>query len=366
MEPGIEWIRDGARFGELAADWDDLLPDDSMPSDRHRWFAAWWQAFGGRLEVGTAWRDGRLAAVLPLRRSPLGGLHAMANLHTPAFRPLAAGPEPLAAICSAAVRAPGGRLHLIGLPVDDPSLQPLKRAARSSRRLLVQEPQQVSPIVDTSGPFEDWRRLTKPRWTAPLERFRRKVQREHDAVFAIVEPPQHLERQLDRAFELEAAGWKGRSATAIASSPDTTAFYRRMASSFHEAGELRLSEIVLDGRLVAFDLALLHRDRLYSLKTAFDEGFRKRAPGLVLRLSIIERCFELGLAAHELLGDDAEWKRKFSTGDRAHTSFRAYARRPVPALAYAYRGRVRPRLRRAYRAARPYRPGAGRSGPRRR
>src|SRR6185369_5086932 len=97
---------------------------------------------------------------------------------------------------------------------------------------------------------------------------------------------------------------KGASGTAIISDPRTETFYREVASSFAERDELRLSRVVLDGHWAAFDLCLL--------KTGYDERFRRLAPGLVMRLSIIERCFELGLEAHELLGDDTEWKRKFA------------------------------------------------------
>ena len=57
---------------------------------------------------------------------------------------------------------------------------------------------------------------------------------------------------------------------------------------------------------MALDLSLLHNDRLWLLKTGFDESYRRLVPGLVLRLSIIERSFELGLSGHELLGDDSE------------------------------------------------------------
>ena len=105
--------------------------------------------------------------------------------------------------------------------------------------------------------------------------------------------------------------------------------------------------------MVAFDLSLLHEGRLYLLKTAYDEGFGRLAPGLVLRLSVIERCFELGLEAHELLGGADEYKLKFSTTDRRHVGLRAYRRLPAPVVRYGYRRSLRPGLRRAYRAVRP-------------
>ena len=168
--------------------------------------------------------------------------------------------------------------------------------------------------------------------------------REHLAEQLIVDVPADLERELERGLRVEASGWKGRSGTAILSRHDTTTFYREVARAFHARGELRLSSILLDGQAVAFDLSLLYGSRLHLLKTGYDERFRRLAPGLVLRLSVIERCFELGLSAHELLGDDAEWKRKFSNRDRSHNGFRAYAHRPVALSRYGYRRFARPVL----------------------
>ena len=79
-------------------------------------------------------------------------------------------------------------------------------------------------------------------------------------------------------------------------------------------------------RLVAFDYCLLYGGRLWLLKTGFDEEHRRLAPGLVMRLGIIERCIELGLERHELLGTDEEWKLKFSTDERRVSKLCAYPR----------------------------------------
>jgi CelD/BcsL family acetyltransferase involved in cellulose biosynthesis len=354
----IEWVDDPERFAALGEDWDGLLGEGSMPFDRHCWYSAWWKAFGEgrRLRVCVVSRDGRLQAVFPLvfngRR-----LEAMANVHTPVFRPIAGEADALKAVAIAALESGFESLELAALPAGDEGTELLRHEARAAGLTTLVEAQHVSPIVDTTGSFEDWREGSKPRWRAPLERFRRKMARDHDAAFSIVEPPSDLKAQLRAGFAVEASGWKGQVGTAITSSPETETFYRELARSFHDRDELRLSEISLDGVLVAFDLCLLFGNRLYLLKTGFDEGFRKLAPGLVMRLSIIERCFELGLDGHELLGDDSEWKRKFSTGERAHQVLRAYRRRPVALARYGYRVWLRPFLKRVYRGT------AGRSRP---
>jgi CelD/BcsL family acetyltransferase involved in cellulose biosynthesis len=353
----IEWITEESDFMALADAWETLLPSDARPFDLHAWYRCWWSAFGGssRLAVCTAWSGNELTAVCPLGLSGRRSLRALANLQTPVFRPLARDASAMRRLAEALTDGGTAALDMWGLPVGDPSVAAVEEAAAGAGMLRLREDLHVSPIVATDGDLGAWRAASKPRWGAPLERFRRKMTREHEASLDIVEPPGDLEAELDAGFEVEASGWKGRAGTAITSSAETQAFYRDVARAFAARGELRLSRVILDGATAAFDLCLLRDRRLYLLKTGYDEGFRKLAPGLVMRLSVIERCFELGYEAHELLGEDSEWKLKFATTERRHVGLRAYARRPLPLAGYTYRAAIRPRLKRAYRSVRPHR-----------
>jgi hypothetical protein len=350
VSPRIEWLDEPERFAGLAADWDRMLPGDARPFDLHPWYSAWYRAFGepGSMRVCLAWEDDRLRAAFPLVDRHRRSLAGMANVHTPVFRPVGSSPEAVRAVVDAALARSSGNLELPAIPAGDPSLALLREATAAAGRRQVIGTQHVSPIVDTTGTYEDWRTLSRPRWGAPLERFRRKMARDHVAELSIVAEPDDLDAELARGFAVEASGWKGESGTAILSDERTMTFYREIAHAFAARGELALSRIVLDGHWAAFDLCLLHGDRLYLLKTGYDERFRKLAPGLVMRLSIVERCFELGIEAHELLGDEAEWKRKFATGERGHVDFHAYERGFIGSMSYTYRATARPLLKRAY------------------
>lgn len=350
------WISDKQQFATLAAEWDVLLPEDARPFDLHCWYSNWWEAFGDpyELAVCTLRSGNELVAVAPLARDG-AELRALANAHSSVFRPLARDSEALQSLMEEVMSQDASRLEMTALPTDDPCASLLESGLDDAPMRFVLEPGAVSPIVDTNGDFDEWRKGSKPRWGAPLERFRRKMGRDHEAELSIVEPPDDLEAELEDGFRVEASGWKGEAGTAIISDPSTLAFYSGLARAFNERGELRLSRIALDGETAAVDLCLLHRSRLYLLKTGFDERFRRLAPGLVMRLSIIERCFELDLDAHELLGDDSEWKRKFATSDRSHLNVQAFAGGPEGYARYVYRKKLRPVLRRGYRRLRPRR-----------
>lgn len=344
----IEWITDDAGFRSLAARWERLAAGGPTPFNGHAWFAAWWKAFGAGLQmrVCTVWRDDALVAALPLGARGGRELEAMSNVHTPVLAPLASDAAALRVLMAGIAASSFDRIVIDALDSRCRWLRAVPGLWRRHGRLALEEPRNVSPIVDTSGDLTDYRRRMRPRWRE-LERRRRKMYREHDVRYEFAMADDALDALLDRGFAVEASGWKAESGTAIVSSPQTHAFYREVAHAFHAAGGLRLAGLWIDGSLVAFDLAVQHRDRLFLLKTGYDEAARRHAPGLALRLSVVESCFERGVQAYELLGDEMDWKALFATGWQPHCRLLGYRLRPVPLAGYAWR-RSRPTAQRVY------------------
>lgn len=345
----VKWLGEPELLEALAPSWPAVLPPDSTPFDLLDWYAAWWRAFGGSggLAVCAIERGGEPVAVLPALESH-GALRGLANHHSGSFRPLAADPDAMEALLAAVLGRRAREVSLPLLSVEDSGYPELKAAVRRSSKLAIEEPGPVSPIVDTGGTWEGWFKGEHASWKGRLARYRRKMGRDHDASFEIAVAPDDLDTWLEQGFALEASSWKGRAGTAIDSATDTAGFYRDIARRFHRRGELRLSRILLDGQPVAFSFCILHRNRLYSLKTGYDEAWKKIVPGLVLQLSIVERCFELGLEAYELLGEGSDWKWKMSDASRAHTNLKLYSRGPSGLTRYAYRSALRPGLKRAH------------------
>jgi CelD/BcsL family acetyltransferase involved in cellulose biosynthesis len=351
------WVADPDALGELRAEWDALAEREGVPSLRHAWFAAWWQAFGrGALRVCTLRRDGELVGAFPLAATG-GRLEALAHVHhTPVFLPLARDEDALDRLVAAVAGARAGELVVPCLPEGSRGLAALERAARSAGRLTLLEPQHTSPVAETRADYETYQGELDGRKRRELDRLRRKLESEHGAVLAFG-PPGDVDVALDRALELETAGWKGTRGTAIAQDEATARFYRTLARSFAAEGRLRLATIEVDGGLVAFDLSVVDGRRLWVLKGAYDERYARYGPGSVLTAFQLERCHELGLRALELCGDVERWKLVFANGERRHRAFRAYRRRPLPAARFAYRRYVRPLLWRAYYTVRPIRRG---------
>lgn len=150
---------------------------------------------------------------------------------------------------------------------------------------------------------------------------------------------------LRECFALEAAGWKGRSGTAMARLPDLQRFYRQLACRLAASGQLRLYGLVLNNRVVAFELCLcsLNSARMYPLKIAYAEDLRTASPGVVLRWLLLQDACK-HFREYEFLGDDAHWKADWSTGVTVLRHLRIY-NRTLRGQTLLWRSRLYRRLR---------------------
>ncbi|WP_439529466.1 GNAT family N-acetyltransferase [Pannonibacter sp.] len=93
------------------------------------------------------------------------------------------------------------------------------------------------------------------------------------------------------AFEdfltLEAAGWKGRSGTALASNGQTDAFARSFVAALATADALQVEALRLDGRAIALLVMAEHGGRAYAWKIAYAEELARFSPGQRITLQAL-------------------------------------------------------------------------------
>jgi CelD/BcsL family acetyltransferase involved in cellulose biosynthesis len=96
---------------------------------------------------------------------------------------------------------------------------------------------------------------------------------------------------------------------------------------------LRLIFLRLNGRAVAFHLALEHDGIYFPLKGGFDPAFRRYSPGQLIICETLERAFTIGLRRYEFLGQDDDYKRRFTTRANELKLVQAFAP-TLPGLTY--------------------------------
>jgi CelD/BcsL family acetyltransferase involved in cellulose biosynthesis len=346
----VEWATGAYALERAGAEWDALADRHPDPFMQRDWLGPWSRAFGTpqRRELCLVWRDGSLVAAAPFLRSG-ARLEAMANLHTPVFRPMARDAAALDALAQAIGRADAGALTL-GPLADEPATARLVAGSRRARRLVAVETLYVSPVAETAdGDYEKYRHSRGSSWKS-LEQKVRRAARQRAVELRLLCSGEDGLAFLEEGLQLEATGWKGKAGTAMLSAPHTARFYREMCTAFAGRNEVGLSGMWLDGTLVAFDLGLLFGGRFWGLKAAYDEQHRKLSPSLLLARATVEESFRRRLLALEMLGSTEPYKELFATTHRRHLTCRAFRLGPRWAPVWAWR-RARPYAKRVFRRA---------------
>jgi len=330
----------------LAEEWDSLADRArSAPWARPAWVSAWWKAFGrGELELVTVHEGGTLAGVLPVSRR-LGRTSALANWHSPEL-PITAVAEGATAALAEKLFAGRPRSATLRYAPDD-SIDALRTAALASRYRVLERVAERSPYVDIEGSFEDYLGTLDRHHVKETLRRRRRLGEEGQVEFSVEDGRERLDELLAEGLPVEASGWKRESGTAIDSRPDTLAFYTEIARWAAGRGNLRLAFLRLDGRPIAFELALEENGVYAILKGGFDVELRRFGPGGLITYEQLHRAFELGLDRYEFLGTDEAYKTVWTPTAHERRVLQAFAPTPgglAEKAAFAYGRPVAKRL----------------------
>jgi CelD/BcsL family acetyltransferase involved in cellulose biosynthesis len=339
-----EWVTEPVRFGELREQWNVLA--EASPFLTWEWLDAWWRSFGEHagMRIYVSWDGAELAAGMACGLKG-GHLRAMSNSETDLYRPVARSDDDLPEVLDAIAAGPWSRITMLAVPIGDSATERMVDALRGQGWLVHETVRETCPFIDTArGSFDDYVKGMSAKTRANLRRARRRLESEGRLDVRVDEPIADLEPTLAEAFELEAAGWKGRSKSATLSSERAARFWRCVSERFDQAGELRFSQLRLDGSLIAFSLDVLHGGRIYGMKISYDERLSSFAPGNVLVMEMVARAFERETQAIEMLGPMLDSKQRFATGARETMVLRAYRRRPASALRYGGRTMLVPLL----------------------
>ncbi len=315
----------------LVEEWDALADRvGSAPWTRPAWVSAWWRAFGiGELDVvTTSTADGALAGVLPVARKS-SRVTGAANWHSPEL--------PLVTESRDAALALGGSLfrkarNVTLRPAPERELDAFRETALAAGYRLLERVGDRSPYVGVSGSFEDYLASLDRHHVKETLRRRRRLEELGTVEFSVEDGRERLAELLAEGLPVEASGWKRESGTAIDSRPDTLGFYTEIADWAAGRGILRLAFLRLDGRAIAFELALEEHGVYAILKGGFDIELRRFGPGGLITHDQLERAFSLGLTRYEFLGTDEAYKTVWTPLVHERRVFQAFARTPLGIL----------------------------------
>ena len=301
----------------VRADWEGLEQTAGNLFGTWEWARTWWETYGpaddDRLLVHVLrGEDGAARAILPLyawktRPVPVARLlgHGPADELGPVCAP---ADRPAAAVAlRAAVRSGLGRRGAVfaeRLPGDQgwPALLDAGVLRRES-----------TPSLRIDGrSWDEWLSSRSRNFREQVRRRERKLAREHDLAFRLVEDPHALDAALEELFRLHDARW---GAASGAFSPQRRAFHRAFARRALDRGWLRLWFADVDGTPAAGWLGFRFADALWYYQAGRDPALERENVGFVLLSHTIRTAFEDGLREYRFLLGDEAYKDRFADHD---------------------------------------------------
>lgn len=340
----VELIQGGVEIvAKLSSEWIRICEEGpgNVPFFRPEWFSALLLNFRERMEVITVRRNGKLRALLPLMRQrgtlhglPVRKLQAVFNPNTPRFdlihgNDLDDKPAIVEGLWKEIEQQKDWDVLECRLVRDDSWLKDVLLNAGKRGFLTGIWPMDSAPFIRVPIPVEgsigDFFKGERNHLGKELSRRLRRLNE-----IGVVEFKRTNELQpqaLQRYFELESKGWKGRSGTAAVQDDAAAGLHSDFARDMAANGSLIVYELCLDEKTIAMSINIRLDDHVYHWKTSYDENYSRYSPGNLLFRRLLEDCAAAGVSEIDFMCPSLPYKQVWATGSRDHVAL--YIFRPA-------------------------------------
>lgn len=355
----VEVVTDYQAFVLLEPIWNRLVEESGVdhPFMRHEWVRTWWDCFkpDGSLYIVVVKEGPKVVALAPLMLDrgkiygcPVRRLRGIANIYTERFD-FICGERPKEA-CRAIWKhlaqqaTKWDMLELRQIPEQAHVKEHLLRDAFEDKFLLGQWHSTDGPYIPVQQPWDAYLKGLSKKHVSNLRGRVKGLHRVGTVHCEVVTGGQDLDRAIQDAFVLEAAAWKGQAGTAILNGPERLAFYQRLLRMAADQGWLRLHFLVLDGKRIAVQIALLFHNKLYILKSGYDPHYAAFAPSLILCEMMLKEAWTHHFSEVDFLGSSERWKLEWAKHTKAHSWLFVFPNRPRTRLLHRLKFTLVPRL----------------------
>lgn len=329
----------------------------NIPFNTYDWYYAWWENFrpSNSFTIYVVYIDetrGRICAILPIykqgkARNNKNILATWSNTHS--FRTgILCDKEHFKALDAIFTRIGNDLswdyIHIPYLVADNATENALKNILSKLRIYYLSTPGMISPVLELDGNWDEYFDKLGRKTRESLRRKSRKVLEKSNGNVEIFHgTTNELNTKLEDCWKISKNTWKHKIGSSIASDNDRIKFYEKIA--INENGWIVLALLYIDNTPTAFEYNIIYNKTLYNLKLGYDQNYKKYSPGIVLRLKMLEWAFSnKDVNRFDYMGNAAEYKMMFSTGQVKHINLTLYSRSLRHAILVLYRRKLRPVL----------------------
>jgi len=221
-------------------------------------------------------------------------------------------------------------LELLRIPASSPTISVLADGVRGST--VIKEFNGRGSFLDTTGSFEEYRAALGRNFSRNLTKAKNRISRLPNIKTLFLSGTEADEKEADTLIRVEAAGWKGRTGSAILSSPLLRVFYTALARRLSKLGWLEWHILFTDDRPIAMHFAIKMGRILVINKIGFDEEFARCSPGNILFERTIQRAFDSKNTDEINCLTDMAWHDNWRMIKKDYFDLWIYPRRPIPLI----------------------------------
>jgi CelD/BcsL family acetyltransferase involved in cellulose biosynthesis len=356
----VKLITEYCEFAHLETIWNRLLDRSGIdhPFLTHQWITIWWNCFadGATPYILTVVSGADIIAIAPLMLSrarlygcPVRRLHTIVNVYTERFDLLLGErPQEACQVLWAYLKAHADDwdvLELRQLPSDSNALEYLPPLIQTDGYPLGRWPANEAPYVAIRQPWDAYYQSLKKGHRSNVRNHTRQLEQVGPVRLDIVAIDDRWEVDMEDALKLEAVTWKVTEGTSLRSRRESDTFYRRMLQRAAQLGWLHMCFLKVADSRIAVRISLLYRNKLFMLKSGYDEAYHRYSPGQVLTERLLREAWEQKWDEVDFLGDDERWKLSWATGRRPHAWLFVFPKRVKPRLLHGMKFRLIPGLR---------------------
>lgn len=192
----------------------------------------------------------------------------------------------------------------------DPNLYPRPTDTRRLKSLNYIQTARIT--IDK--PFDEYWASRGKNLRQNLNRQRNRLARE-DTVPELIQimEPESIAEAVKNYGELESAGWKSTTGTAIHAGNQQGQFYRILLQRFCSKRQGVVFQYKYNSKIVATDLCVFNKQAIVILKTTYDESITTSSPAMLMRQDAFSSIFEQGITKSvEFYGKFMEWHSKWT------------------------------------------------------
>jgi CelD/BcsL family acetyltransferase involved in cellulose biosynthesis len=203
---------------------------------------------------------------------------------------------------------------------------------RISEIMNLRHPAGFASFLPTLGSLDDLQKSLSSNFRKRLKKDRKKLNELPDVAFEVYTGREAAPDMLDRFAEVEAAGWKGRGGSAIASSEALLRFYRMLVKRLYRRGCLEWHFLSTGAQTIAGHLAVRSGRTLTLWKIGYNEEFSHCSPGVMLFERAVQNAFERDDVDGFDLVSDKDWHDNWRAEKQPYLDVWLYPRRPLSFL----------------------------------